>query len=202
MDRRFPWKFAGSETSRPLRPRFLRSEPQPGVVMPAFGAAAELRAGRGGIKCVAPDAVKHGLPPLEFKAAVIPAVIIQPEPEKNYGHQHTVDYGGRSQVEHQAEFVESACARQARSAVRSRQRDISRATTVATRPKKNAPSCLGALGSETESGTQLFASPSDFLVSAAGAASVFGASAAASDLGALAFGLFLPFGFRLPLDFL
>src|ERR1043165_9101255 len=76
------------------------SEAQPGILVAAFRAFAQLGARRRGIKRVAANAVERRLAPLDLEAPMIAAVIPKPEPEKNHPDQRAIDDGGRGEIEH------------------------------------------------------------------------------------------------------
>jgi hypothetical protein len=77
-----------------------RLEAQSGVLVAAFRASAEFRAGERGVNRIAADAVKDRLPPLAFKAAVIAPVVIEPQAEENCGDNDAVDHDGGGQFKH------------------------------------------------------------------------------------------------------
>jgi hypothetical protein len=68
--------------------------------MAALRASAEFRASGSGVEGVAPDAVKHSLASLEFEAAMVPAIIVKPQPEEDHAHEDAVDHNDSGEVEH------------------------------------------------------------------------------------------------------
>ena len=82
-----------------------RSESQPGIWVTALGTRAEIRARRRGIKRVAADAMEGGFAAFAFEAAMIPAVIPQPQTDKDSCDNHAVEDGGSGEFEHREESL-------------------------------------------------------------------------------------------------
>lgn len=70
------------------------------VLVTAFGTFAQFRARWRGVKCIAADTVKAPFASLQLEAAMIPAIVVKPQTEKNRSNEKAVQDSPGGELKH------------------------------------------------------------------------------------------------------